>query len=236
MTRLMAILTLVLTLAFALAPLWSDFAGFAASELPNGVEDPPVQPAGYAFAIWGVIYLWLIASAIYGVIFARTDAAWHRARWPLAVSLAIGVPWLWIAAQSPLWATVTIWAMLVFALVALGRTPTSDRRWFRGPVALYAGWLTAASFVSLGVLLGGYEVILGNYGWAFPAILGALVLSTLVYWRTPCPVYLSAVIWALVGICAANWMETFLVTATALAGIAVLVCVMAIRSPDEYAD
>ena len=234
MRRLLAFLTLALSLAFALAPLWSDFAGFEAGQLPYGVENPAVQPAGYAFAIWGPIYLWLIASALYGVIHAETDTTWHAARFWLALSLAVGVPWLWIASVSAIWATVTIWAMLVFAILALIRTPPSNRWWLRGPVALYTGWLTAASFVSLAVTLAGYGVVLDHYGWAFPAILGALVLSTAVYWHTPAPVYLIAVIWALVGICVANWMQMFLVTATALAGIAFLICVMAIRFPEDF--
>ena len=234
MRRLLSFLTLGLSLAFALAPLWSDFAGFSTSQLPYGMETPYVQPAGYAFAIWGPIYLWLIGSAIYGVLKPATDATWHPARRWLAASLAIGVPWLWIASQSPGWATVTIWAMMTFAILALSRTPSTGRWWLRGPVALYAGWLTAASFVSLAVTLAGYGVLLDNYGWAFPAILGALAVSTAVYWRTPAPIYLLAVIWALIGICVTNWMQAFLVTATALTGIAVLICVMAIRFPDDF--
>ena len=64
MKQIIAVLTFILALAFALAPaLTNPFTGFTADQLPVPQIDPPIQPAGYAFAIWGLIYLWLIASA-----------------------------------------------------------------------------------------------------------------------------------------------------------------------------
>ena len=234
MRPLLAILTLALTLAFALAPLLSDFSGFATSQLPDAASDPPVQPAGYAFGIWGPIYLWLCASAVWGLVYRARDADWTRARGPLCLSLAIGVPWLWIAERSPVWATVAIWAMLIFALVALPRTPAANRWWLRGPVALYTGWLTAASFVSLTTVLSGYGIALDSYGWAFVGLAGTLGLAVLTYWNTPAPMYLVAVIWALIGICVTTWMDAFLLTALSLTAIVTLVCVMAVRFPSDF--
>ena len=37
-------------------------------------------PAGYAFAIWGVIYAWLVVSAVYGVIWRREAKDWEAMR------------------------------------------------------------------------------------------------------------------------------------------------------------
>lgn len=63
MTRALAVLTFVATLAFAGSPfLSSGFNGFAADQFPVPQIGAPIQPAGYAFSIWGVIYLWLIAA------------------------------------------------------------------------------------------------------------------------------------------------------------------------------
>ena len=45
------------TLAFLLSPsLTEPFTGYTPESFPVDQIDPPVQPAGYAFAIWGVIY------------------------------------------------------------------------------------------------------------------------------------------------------------------------------------
>ncbi|MBU2360745.1 MAG: hypothetical protein KKB02_17720 [Alphaproteobacteria bacterium] len=232
MSKSLGYLTLVVTAAFAAAPLLSgDFSGFTADQLPVPQINPPIQPAGYAFAIWGPIYLWLVVSAIYGVIYRASDPAWDRVRVPLCVSLGVGIPWLLIAQVSAIWATITIFIMAAAAIVALNRTPLSDRRWLRGPVALYAGWLTAASFVSLCTTLAGYDILLNGYHWAFVGILGALAVTIATYARTAAPIYLGAVIWALIGICVNNGMHNFLVTALAITGIVVLVCIMAMWAP-----
>lgn len=139
----------------------NPFMGFTADQLPYPQIDPPVQPAGYAFAIWGLIYSWLVVSAVFGVWKRRSDAAWDHVRAPLMISLAVGTPWLAIANASAVWATITIFIMSAAAIVALIRAPKVDGWWLQAPVGIYAGWLTAASFVSLGSTAAGYGIALG---------------------------------------------------------------------------
>lgn len=232
MSKSLGYLTLVITVAFAAAPFLSgEFSGFTADQLPVPQIDPPIQPAGYAFAIWGPIYLSLVVSAIYGALYRADDPVWNAVRLPLCVSLGVGVPWLLIAQVSAIWASVTIVVMAAGAIVALNRTALTERWWLRGPIALYAGWLTAASFVSLCTTLAGYDILLNGYHWAFVGILGALAVAIATYARTAAPLYLGAVIWALIGICVNNGMENFLVTALALTGMVVLICIMAMWAP-----
>lgn len=223
MKQILAVLTFILALAFALAPaLTNPFTGFTADQLPVPQIDPPIQPAGYAFAIWGLIYLWLIASAGYGLWHRREADDWHRARLPLITSLGVGVPWLAIANASAIWATITIFAMAGFAIWALLSAPARDRWWFQAPTGLYAGWLTAASFVSLGSTMAGYGIIADSLGWAYLGIAGALTLAVLVLRRSGAPGYGAAVIWALVGIIAANGLAYPGVSALAALGVVVL--------------
>jgi hypothetical protein len=219
-----AILTLILAIAFVLSPALSEpFSGFRPDQLPIPQVDPPVQPAGYAFAIWGLIYLWLIASAVFGVMKRRDDADWDRARPALMVSLAVGATWIPIALNSAIGALVLIWVMLISALVALYRAPTQDRLWFQTPVALYAGWLTAASWVSVASVGAGYGVIFNQFAWALVAIFCALSLALLVMYRIKrAPEYALTVIWALVGIIVANQLDVVPVTAIAAVGIVIL--------------
>lgn len=203
--RMKAVIALTAAVAFAAAPLAVPFQGFDPTLFPIPQEDPPVQPAGYAFSIWGPIYLWLLVSAGYGLGARAADAGWDATRWPLAVSLAIGAAWLAVAQMSPIWATILIWTMLLLALTALIRTPVADRWLLQAPVALYAGWLTAASWVSLGMLGAGYGIGPGETGWAVIALCGALVMAALVQLRLGrAPLYGAAVVWALVGVAVAN--------------------------------
>lgn len=201
----MPFVVLFLTITFAASPLWvPGFGGFDPGRFPVPQFGPPVQPAGYAFAIWGVIYLWLIVGMGFGLIKRRTDPAWWAMRPALAMSLAVGSIWLPVAMRSPIWATVLIWAMLLPALWALWRAPHGDRWAVAWPLGLYAGWLSAASCVALGLMLAGY-------GWtsqmmaAWIMISVAIALGWAVQWgMARAPAYGLAVIWALVAVVVQN--------------------------------
>ncbi|MCU0905894.1 MAG: hypothetical protein MUF73_00295 [Rhodobacteraceae bacterium] len=225
--RLKAILTLAAATAFVLSPFLSQgFGGFDPTLFPVPQDRPPVQPAGYAFAIWGVIYLALMAHAAYGLFARADDAAWDAPRWPLMASLAFGAPWIAVAQTSASMATVLIWAMLITALAALWRAPGPGREgWLRAaPVALYAGWLTAASWVSIGLMLAGFGVT-GATPAAWIALAGAAATAAAVQRTLPrAPLYGLAVAWALVAVAVRNWGET---TPLALAALAAAVAMAA---------
>lgn len=204
MIRMKAILTFTAAVAFALSPwLSTGFNGFSPDQFPVPQTDPPIQPAGWAFSIWGLIYAWLIVSAGYGLLKRDEDPAWDRTRWPLIASLVVGAAWIPVANISPIWATVLIWVMWGTALIALLRTPLTDRWWLRAPVALYCGWLTAAASVATAVLATGYGAtpVLTIHA-AF--LIGALALASIVLRILPEITYLLVLVWALIGIVVSN--------------------------------
>ncbi|MCZ7675558.1 MAG: hypothetical protein M5U35_06405 [Roseovarius sp.] len=219
-----AILTLTAALAFALSPLTTTgFNGFRPDQFPLPQIDPPAQPAGYAFAIWGVIYLWLIAGTGFGLL-ARAEAPdWDRPRWPLFVSLTIGATWIPVAQLSPVWATVLIWVMLATAVTALLSGGRDDRFWLSGPIALYAGWLTAASCVALALVLAGHG-IMGQQAAAIAMIALALAIGAGVLTARPdTPEYALSLGWALIAVMAGNLEPRNIpVLVLCAAGIAVL--------------
>jgi hypothetical protein len=231
MTRLWAALCALAALGFAASPwLAPGFDGFNASQFPVQVENPPVQPAGYAFGIWGVIFLWLILGTGFGLLRRADEPDWQHARPTLFASLVLGAAWLPLAQVAPLAATVLIWAMLATALVALFRTGDLDRWLQQAPVAIYAGWLTAASAVATGVVLGGYGMLDPT-----PAALAALSLALLIavtvqYRLHRAPEYGVTVIWALVGVIVANAQPLN----AAVAGLAVIgiLIILGLRGTD----
>jgi len=226
------LITLILTLTFVLSPaLTSPFSGFRADQLPIPQIDPPVQPAGYAFAIWGLIYGWLVVSAVFGIWKRGSDAGWDRARLPLIVSLGVGTPWLAVANDSAIWATIMIFVMAIGAILALIRAPKTDYWMFKVPVGIYAGWLTAASFVSLGSTAAGYGLLTDQMGWAYLGIIGALALAAMVMLRTAAPSYGLTVVWALVAIIVANQFQNGTVSALAAGGIAILIALIVLTRP-----
>lgn len=218
--KLRAILTLILVLAFAGAPLLTaPFTGFDPATLPNDVSQPPLQPEGYAFAIWGVIYLWLIASAGYGLWKRGDSPAWDTMRWPLMISAGIGAIWIEVALRSPVWATILIFAMLITATLACLRAPVSERALARAPLGLYAGWLSAAGFVALSTTVVGFGVLPREVaGWF--GLLAALATAAALTTRLRVITYPLAVIWALIGVVVAQWQSDPTLATAAIGGAA----------------
>jgi hypothetical protein len=225
-----ALILLIVTLAFGAAPFVTPpFTGYDPALFPVRIERPSIQPAGYAFSIWSVIYLWLIAHAGFGLWKRGADPAWDRVRLPLTLSIGVGVVWLWIAGQSAIWGTATILIMAAAAILAFLRAdPWVDRWMLSAPAAIYAGWLTAAAGVSSGVLIAGYGW-LGDTGAA--AVMLALVLAIAVGVQMRCPtmpVYGLTVIWALIGVVVVNLGENAPVAGAAAGGAAVMLAVLAV--------
>lgn len=231
MTRLWAALCALAALSFAASPfLAPGFNGFEASQFPVLIDHQPVQPAGYAFAIWGVIYLWLIIGTGFGLLRRSDDVDWAPMRKPLFISLAVGTIWLPVAQISPLLATVLIWIMLATAVLALRASGDTDRWLQQAPVAIYAGWLSAAACVALGIVIAGY-------GWMSPTPAALVSLSicmvlavTIQYRLHRAPEYGMTLIWALIGVVVANWQPfNAAVTGLALVG---MIAILGVRGTD----
>ena len=119
MPRLLPLLVLVAAIAFAVSPFLSNgFGGYRPDQFPIPQADPPIQPAGWAFSIWGLIYAWLVAGSAFGLWKRAADPDWQPMRPALLVSLALGAFWIETAHRTPTGATVLIVAMLVPALAA----------------------------------------------------------------------------------------------------------------------
>jgi hypothetical protein len=215
---------------FGLAPFVTPpFTGYDPAQFPVAIERPSIQPAGYAFAIWSVIYLWLFAHAAYGFWQRREDAAWDRVRPALGLACLIGAAWLSIAGASAIWGTLTIWPMAGAALAAfLSAHPTQDRWLLSAPTAILAGWLTAAAAVSTGVTVAGYG-LLSDTAAAIAMLALVLAIAVAVQRARPrMPLYGLTVVWALAGIIAANLSLNLTVAILSAGGIAVMLATLAL--------
>ncbi len=203
--QFLAFFVLITAIAFAISPwLNENFAGFSPDQFPVQQDFWPVQPAGWTFSIWGVIYIWLISGSLWGLLKAPFDRAWTSMRLPLLASLGIGTFWVAAANASPILATLMIVAMVVLAVRAMLNAGSNDPIWQVRPVALYAGWLTAATGVGIGVVLSGYAIV-------SPQVAALLMLSSVLVaalyvqsLRRQEWAYTIAVIWALFGVIGAN--------------------------------
>ncbi len=185
---------------------------FASQEDQAG--DPTlVDPAGYAFSIWGVIFLANLVFAAYQALPGqREDRVLHRAAAPYIVGQVFaGLFAVAVLVDSPPLgqaSTVLYFAAAVVTYIVLGVGARSDG-WARRlgawlAASMSGAWLLAASIVVLaGFLQNDLEVsppVGTGAAWAAAAIgLAALVAIALLITRRDF-VFAAVVAWALVAI------------------------------------
>lgn len=241
--RLRQGLTVAAALAQATVPSVPALLGWGVQigERANAEGPIPVTPAGYAFSIWGPIFAWCIAYAVWQALPRNADDALaRRAGWPFAGAMAGNALWAAIyQAGAPTWLTaIVLAANAALAIAALARVSDyplpirRDRAWlFAGPLGLLAGWVSVAAFVNIATALRA----LGASALSDPAsalsagiVAAATATALAVIARLgPFATYALAVIWALVAVLARNGGNATGLTA---AVAALLVAALAVRS------
>ena len=175
----------------------------------------PLVPWGYAFAIWGAIYLWSLISAVWQLGDKhRDDPALKAIGWNMAGMFLINCLWqVWVPLRGFDWVSfVLIGVSVVLGLSGLMRLrelgPVSgeDTGFVFAPMALMTGWLTAAAFVDFtSVLVVRHSVINPvdpAVSMAAEAIL--LVFGALMIWLTRSLSYSLGLMWAVFWVMMAN--------------------------------
>ena len=127
-------------------------AGGSVAAVANTLRTP-VLAANWAFAIWAPIYLGFLLYAGYQLLPAQRGREVHRRTgWWTAASAVLNPAWiLAFSGRVILLAELLLVALLVVLAVVFGRLsrePAADRierAAFRGPIALYTGWVSMAT-------------------------------------------------------------------------------------------
>jgi hypothetical protein len=168
-------------------------------------------PAGWAFAIWSLIYLGLLAlslSAIFGAEATRSRVQ-QVLPWYL-VNAAGNVGWIMAWHYRYVAASVVLMLVILLSLVVmtakLRRAPAPSRSAFwcvDAPLRLYFDWITAASLVNLATLFyawGWYPFDMTLEQWALTSVLGATAIYVWMAARTADAIYCGVGIWVSVAI------------------------------------
>jgi translocator protein len=228
--RMRASLVLVATLG-TIAYNW-----LAAMGLVNGVtpamisERHPsiITPAGYAFSIWSLIYLWLVAFSIYQIL-PRAVGRFSHIRTYYLASCALNIAWIWFWHRGSIEVCLVLIATLTAVLVLLmHRTKNADSNLdaalTKAPFGIYAGWVTCAMLVNLNIVfadrVAGYGalVVLGVASIIAAAVAAVVVCRVLDNYFYP-----LAVAWAITAIAIKQSANTPLVVAAAFATVTCLV-------------
>jgi tryptophan-rich sensory protein len=238
--RLLNVLALLVTLAVnGLAnalPLNGKLTGEISDSFPV-----LFTPAGYVFAIWGLIYLLLTAFAVYQALPAQRDNPRldRIGGWFIAASL-FNAAWifLWHYEQFPL----TIVAMLgllvsllaIYLRLEIGRSPASraERLLVDLPFSVYLGWISVATIANAAVTL--YDLGwngggLGPLPWTVLVILVAAGLGAAMIFLRREVAYPLVLAWAFVGIAVRQSGAPVVVVTAALGAAAMLGLLLARR-------
>lgn len=171
-----------------------------------------IIPADYAFAIWGLIYLGLIALAIYQIQPAqRQNPGLQRSGYLLVIASLAQCGWiyLFLARLFPL-STIAMLGILlpligVYRQLSSGQQPVSRaERWFvQIPIGLYLGWITVAMVVNVALSL--YSLNWDGWGiaptvWTVLMIIVSTAIAMLVIRQHQDITFALVVVWALIAI------------------------------------
>ncbi|HLB44733.1 MAG TPA: hypothetical protein VJK49_05040 [Candidatus Limnocylindrales bacterium] len=176
-----------------------------------------VVPAGYVFAIWGLIYLGQLGFLFQALRPSGLEDPLLRriGLWPALVGLLNGI-WILLWHYEVFAATVVVMVALLGSLIVLYRRAGFERtarpgsgvsaadRWLvQVPFSLYLGWITVATIANVAAV--GNWAGVSTFG-AAPELLAAVVLgvglaiASWVMLRTADVTYAGVIIWAHAGI------------------------------------
>lgn len=170
-----------------------------------------VVAAGYAFSIWGLIFLLDIAFGCWQFSSRRRDqGALASIRLPAALGFALTALWMPVFSQQLFWlALLIIWSALAcLAICALRLSRDADAQpgqrgfaWL--PLSLHAGWLSLAAILNTAQVIVAYGLLPTGrmLGWSVALLaVAAAVLLWLNLRMRGNTVYALAAVWALVAV------------------------------------
>ena len=188
-------------------------------------------PAGYAFSIWGLIYLSLLAFVIYQIRVAQNKVAdkiiIETGPW-FIISCFANCMWIIAWLNDYLLFSVVLMFLLLISILTiihrnnmeLQRLPTLKKLYTWWPFAIYAGWVSVASIANIAAFLtkidwNGFGI--GAETWTIIMILIAGALNVFVTWNRHMPLFSAVGIWALMAIAFANDGKSEMVYTAAIA-------------------
>jgi len=170
-------------------------------------------PAGFTFAIWGIIYLLLIGFALYQVRFFNRELPvfLEKTGWLFVLSCVANAAWLPAFHYLQIGLSLLIMLVLLGSLMAIylrindGQTIISTaERWLVGlPFSVYLGWITVATIANISILfshLGWNGEPGGPQFWTVMVIAAAIIIGLLALLRRQDSGFALVIIWALYGI------------------------------------
>lgn len=194
-------------------------------------------PASYAFAIWGIIFLSMIAFAIFQLKEAffksNPDSSIIQTGYWFVMANVLNASWVVVWLYEWTWLSVIVMIGLLFCLVKIilsrdsGRVSLKSTKWVftEWPIAIYAGWISVATIANFSAFLakeGWSGGLLSEEQWTLLMILIATLMNLTVIWKWNLRSFALVGVWALFAIYKRHSSSFETIASLALVGSMVL--------------
>ena len=234
MNKLLSIINLLAVFAIIYWNYYTVAVGFNGNDV-GSLSDKYgnlFTPASYAFSIWAVIFLGLIAITVFMVKTAwseKKESTWLlNIGWSLLIAnIGNGIwTWAWLSEMTGLSVSI-MFIILLSLLYTLHQTIQQPvHRWLvRLPIALYTGWISVAITANIAAHLNQFEwhPLLGEINWTLLMIVTATLINIYVVKWKGINAFGAVGAWALLAISLRHWELIPIIQLTALAGFAAIV-------------
>ena len=222
--------------------------GLASSLALNGVTTAEVSdlyftlvtPAGYVFAIWGVIYTLLLLFSVFQALPSQREKPFiEQINVLFVLSGVFNVVWLFLWHYDQIVLSVALMFALLATLIAIymrlgiGKTSVTlkERVFVHLPFSVYMGWITVASIANVASALVSVQwdgFGLASETWAVLVIAVALIITLAVIATRKDIAYSLVLVWALVGIAVNQNGYQNIVTAATASAVIIIVALAAV--------
>lgn len=190
-------------------------------------------PASYAFAIWGLIFIMLLAYGIYQVRIAffsnKTSGFIEETGYWFIITNLLNCVWVFVFAFEYTGLSVFVMLGILFSLTKIilntnmNKKPVSRSTYIFGwlPIGIYSGWIAVATIANISAYLAKLNwdgAFLSEAGWTITLIVIATLLYLSVIYTRNMKEFAAVGIWALLAIFIRHQNEYQSIAYTALAG------------------
>ena len=209
--QIVVVIALIITIVVNVLSNTLPFNNLTAPEIADSF-DVYFVPAGYVFSIWSVIYLGLIAYAVFQLLPAqRENPRLSQTGWWFVLSCAANSAWLFLwhygyfALSVIAMLTLLISLIVIYVRLGVGQqaVPSGERWLVQLPFSIYLGWVTVATIANVTAFLDSIDW--NGFGispeiWTFIMLVVAIAVAALMAYSRQDIAYLLVLVWAFIGI------------------------------------
>jgi len=169
-------------------------------------------PAGYVFSIWGIIYLGMLAYAIYQALPSQKENPRLKAvAWLAVLGGLANSAWIFLWHYQLFVGTLAAMLVLLASLISIylnmrageGKISTAEKWTTRIPFSIYLGWITVATIANVSDVLDYLQW--NQFGhsdgtWMLAILAVVVIISGLMSVTRRDIAFIAVILWALAGI------------------------------------